>query len=146
MFKCQVYFGWRKLRADQDYLAEEVADDLSATMEISVVDDGVQVRAHIACCHHLVETYRGYLLYSNFAGHTFLIDTRTYTYVKESVTQHLLQFEGVDQAKRFVDELCQHLQMHQGLFFNQHMAQSARRSFNQDFTSQAVRFCISVHI
>jgi hypothetical protein len=39
-----------------------------------------------------------------------LIDRRTNAYVKGSAT-HLLQIEGVDQAKRFVDELCRRLQV-----------------------------------
>jgi hypothetical protein len=67
--------------------------------------------------HRLVETYRGYLLCSDTARQTFLIDMRTHAYVKGSAT-HLLQIDGVDQAKRFVDELCSHLQVDQGSPFN----------------------------
>jgi len=48
------------------------------------------------------------LLCSDTTGHTFLINMRTHTYVKGSAL-HLLQIDGVDQAKCFVDELCSRL-------------------------------------
>jgi hypothetical protein len=105
LLKCQAYTGWWRRRVDQDQLVAEVADDLCTRMEIWTVDAGLQTKALIACKHRLVETYRGYLLCSDTAGHTFLIDMRTNVYVKGSET-HLLQIDGVDQAKRFVDELC----------------------------------------
>ncbi len=119
LLKCQAYFGWWKRRIDLDQyqLVAQVTDDLCATMGIWMNDDGLQTQAHIACWHRLVETYRGYLLYSDTAGHTFLIDMRTHAYVKRSAT-HLLQIDGVDQAKRFVDELRSHLQVDQGSPFN----------------------------
>ena len=112
LLKRQAYFGWWKRSVDLDrcQLVAKVADDLSVTIEIGVVDDGPQTRAYIACWHRQVETYRGYLLCSDTAGRTFLIDRRTNAYVKGSAT-HLLQIEGVDQAKRFVDELCRRLQV-----------------------------------
>ena len=111
LLKCLAYFGRWKRRVDPDRcrLVAEVADDLSTMMKIWVVDAEPQTKAHIAWWHHLVETYRGYLLCSDTAGHTFLIDMRTHAYVKGSTT-HLLQIDGVDQAKRFVDELCCRLQ------------------------------------
>ncbi len=110
LFKCQVYFGWSRRRFDLDQcqLVAEVADDLSAMMEIWFVDGELQTKAHIAYRHRLVETYRGYLLCSDTTGHTFLINMRTHTYVKGSAL-HLLQIDGVDQAKCFVDELCSRL-------------------------------------
>jgi hypothetical protein len=110
LFKCQAYFRrWKcRVNLDQLQLVAEVAKDLSATMEIRVVDDGFQNKAHIAYWYRLVGTYRGYLLYFDTVGSTFLIDIRTHTYVKESTT-HLLQIDGVDQARRFVDELCRRL-------------------------------------
>ena len=113
LLKCQAYTGWWRRRVDQDQLVAEVADDLCTRMEIWTVDGGLQTKAHIACWHRLVETYRGYLLCSDTAGHTFLIDLRTHAYVKGSAT-HLLQIDGVDQAKRFVDELCRRLHVDQG--------------------------------
>jgi hypothetical protein len=79
-------------------------------MEIWVVEDGFQTKAYIASCHLLIETYRGYLLCSNTSGHTFLIDMRTHTYMRGSAA-HLLRIDGVDQAKRFGDELCRRLQV-----------------------------------
>ena len=119
LLKCQAYTGWRRRRVgqDQNQLVAEVANDLFAMMEIWVVDAGLQTKAHIACRHRLVETYRGYLLFSDTARHTFLIDMRTHAYVKGSAT-HLLQIDGVDQAKRFVDELCSRLQVDHGAPFN----------------------------
>ena len=100
-----------------DQLVAEVADDLCAMMEICVVEDGLQTKALIVCYHRTVETYRGYLLYSNTTGHTFLIDKRTHAYVIGSAA-HLLQIDGVDQAKRFIDELCLRLQVNEGSLFN----------------------------
>ena len=107
LLKCLVCTRWwrRRVVRDQNRLVAEVANDLCTKMKIWVVDAGVQTKAHIAFRHRLVETYRGYLLCSDTAGHTFLIDMRTHAYVKGSVT-HLLQIDGVDQAKRFVDALC----------------------------------------
>lgn len=107
LLKCQAYAGWWKRRVDRDQsqLVAEVADNLSATMGIWIIDDGLQTKGHIAHGHRQVETYRGYLLCSDTAGHTFLIDMRTHAYVKGSA-MHLLQIDGVDRAKRFVDELC----------------------------------------
>lgn len=113
LLKCQAFSGWWKSRNDPDQLVVEVADELSATMQIWLVEDGIQTRGHIACSHRLMETYRGYLLCSDSAGQTFLIDLRTRTYVEESVTRQLLAIDGVDQARRFVDELCLRLQMEQ---------------------------------
>ena len=111
LLKCQAFFGWWKRRVDLDryQLVAEIADDLSTMMEVWVVDAGSQTRAHIACWHRQFEAYRGYLLCSDTAGQTFLIDLRTHAYVKGSTT-HLLQIDGVDQTKRFVDELCCRLQ------------------------------------
>ncbi|SRR6266849_1596775 len=119
LFTCQAYIGRRRrsVELDQRQPVAEVADDLCATLEIWSVDSGLQTRAHIACWHRQIEAYRGYLLCSNTAGQTFLIDLRTYTYVKGSVTQ-LLQIDGVDQAKRFVDTLCCRLQVDQESHFN----------------------------
>ena len=107
LFTCQVYIGrWRRsVDLDQRQLVAEVADDLCATMVIWVVEGGLQTRAHITCWHRLIEGYRGYLLCSDTAGQTFLIDLRTHAYVKGSAMQ-LLQIDGVDQARRFVDALC----------------------------------------
>ncbi len=112
LLKCQAYAGWWRRRVDQDQsqLVAEVANDLCTTMEIWVVEDGLQTKAHIAWWNRLVETYRGYLLCSDTPGHTFLIDMRTHTYVRGSAA-HLVQIDGVDQAKRFVDELCCRLQV-----------------------------------
>ena len=119
LLKCQAYAGWWRRRVDQDQsqLVAEVADDLCTRMEIWVVDAGLQTKAYIASCHRLIETYRGYLLCSNTPGHTFLIDKRTHTYLRGSAA-HLLQINGVDQAKRFVDELCRRLQVDRGTPFN----------------------------
>ena len=107
LLTCRAYVGrWRhSVDLDQHQFVAEVAADLSATMNIWGVDAGLQIQSHIACWHRHMETYRGYLLCANAAGHTFLIDLRTHTYVKGSAA-HLLQIDGVDQAKRFVDELC----------------------------------------
>lgn len=113
LLECKAYFGWRKRRDVADQFVVEVADDLSVMMQIWVIDDGLQTRGHIACYHHLTEIYRDYLLCSDNAGHTFLIDMRTRTYVKGSAARHLLQIDGVDQARRFVDELCLRLQRDQ---------------------------------
>ncbi len=120
LFTCQAYIGrWRRsVDLDQRQLVAEVADDLCATLEIWVVDAGLQTGAHIACWQRLIEAYRGYLLCSDTAGQTFLIDLRTYAYVKGSATQ-LLQIDGVDQAKRFVDALCCSLQVDQESHFNE---------------------------
>lgn len=111
LLKCQAFFGpWkRSVDLDRYRLVVEVAYDLSTMMEIWLVDAELQTKAHIAYWHRLIEAYRGYLLCSDPAGQTFLIDLRTYAYVKGS-TAHLLQIDGVDQAKRFVDELCCRLQ------------------------------------
>ena len=119
LLKCQAYGGWWRRRVDgyQYRLVAEVADDLSTMMEIWVVDAGLQTKAHIACWHGVIENYRGYLLCSDAARHTFLIDMRTHAYVKGSAT-HLLQIDGVEQAKRFVDELYCRLQMDQRSPFN----------------------------
>ena len=119
LLKFEAYFGRWKRRVDLDrrQLVAEVADDLSATMEIWIVDDGLQTRAYITCWHRLIDTYRGYLFCSDTAGHTFLLDMRTHTYVKGSA-KHLLQIDGVEQAKRFVDELCRRLQVDGGSLFN----------------------------
>ena len=119
LFTCQAYIGrWRRsVDLDQSQLVAEVTDDLCATMEIWVVDAGLQTGAHIACWHRLIQAYRGYLLCSDTAGQTFLIELRTYTYVKGAATQ-LLQIGGVDQAKRFVDALCCRLQVDQESHFN----------------------------
>ena len=110
LLKCRVYFGGsrRRVEPDQYKVVAEVAGDLSAMMEIWFVDGELQTKAHIAYRHRLVENYRGYLLCSDTTGHTFLINTRTHTYVKGSALL-LLQIDGVDQAKCFVDELCSRL-------------------------------------
>jgi hypothetical protein len=111
LLKCQAYLGWWRRREVPDQLVVEVANDLSVTMQIWVIDDEPQTRGHIASSHRLMEIYRDHLLCSNSAGHTFLIDMQTRTYLKGSATQHLLQIDGVEQARRFVDELCLRLQM-----------------------------------
>jgi hypothetical protein len=110
LLKCRAYFGWSRRRVDLDQcqLVAEVADDLCAMMQVWFVDAELQAKAHIAYRHRLVETYRGYLLCSDTTGQTFLINMRTHTYVKGSAL-HLLQIDGVDQAKCFVDELCSRL-------------------------------------
>jgi len=110
LLKCRVYFGRSRRRVDleQYRIVAEVANDLSAMMEIWFVDGELQTKANIAYWHRLVETYRGYLLCSDTTGHTFLINMRTHTYVKGSTLQ-LLQIDGVDQAKCFIDELCSRL-------------------------------------
>ena len=110
LLKCQAYFGrWRcGVDLDQCQLVAEVAYDLSTMMEVWFVDAELQTKAHIAYRHRLMENYRGYLLCSDTTGHTFLINMRTHTYVIGSAA-HLLQIDGVDQAKRFVDELCSRL-------------------------------------
>ena len=70
LFTCQAYIGrWRRsVDLDQRQRVAEVADDLCATLEIWVVDAGLQTGAHIACWHRLIEDYRGYLLCSDTAG------------------------------------------------------------------------------
>ncbi len=110
LLKCRAYFGWwrRRVDLDQYHIVAEVADDLCAMMQVWFVDGELQTKAHIAYRHRLVETYRGYLLCSDTTGQTFLINMRTHTYVKGSAL-HLLQIDGVDQAKCFVDELCSRL-------------------------------------
>ena len=126
LFTCQVCIGrWRRsVDLDQHQLVSEVADDLCATLEIWVVDAGLQTGAHIACWHRLIESYRGYLLCSDTAGQTFLIDLRTHAYVKGSAMQLLLQIDGVDQARRFVDALCCCLQVDQESHFNERYVQN----------------------
>jgi hypothetical protein len=119
LLKYQASFGrWkRRVELNRYQLVAHIADDLAETMEIWVVDAGLQTKANIACWHRLIQTYRGYLLCSDTAGHTFLIDMRTHTYVKGSA-KYLLQIDGVDQAKRFVDELCRRLQVDGGSLNN----------------------------
>ena len=110
LLKCQRYLGrWRRrVDLDQCQLVAEVADDLRTMMKVWFVDAELQTKAHIAYRHRLVETYRGYLLCSDTSGHTFLINMRTHTYVI-GLAALLLQIDGVDQAKHFIDELCSRL-------------------------------------
>lgn len=83
----------------------QVADDLVAAMSIWQVEDCLEIKAHIACWHRCLHTYRGYVLCSDTTERTFVMDTRTWTYI--AIAQAcLLQIDGVNQAKMFVDALC----------------------------------------
>ena len=84
----------------------QVADVCAAAMPIWQVEDCLEIKAHIACWHRCICTYRGYILCSDTTERTFLMDTRTWTYV--TITNaRLLQIDGVQEAKMFVDALCQ---------------------------------------
>ncbi len=86
----------------------QVADACAAAMPIWQVEDSLEIKAHIACWHRCICTYRGYILCSDTTERTFLMDMRTWTYV--AITNAgLLQIDGVKEAKMFVDALC-HLQ------------------------------------
>jgi hypothetical protein len=83
----------------------QVADDLVTAIRIWQVEDCLEIKAHIACWHRCLHTYRGYVLCSDTTERTFLIDTRTWTYIAIAKAC-LLQIDGVNQAKTFVDALC----------------------------------------
>lgn len=85
----------------------QVANELMGHIEIWVVEASVELLAHIACWHRQIEAYRGHLLCSDAAGHVFLIDLQSWEYVKTAAT-HLLQIDGVDQARQMVDALWEH--------------------------------------
>lgn len=83
----------------------QVANDLVAAMSIWQVEDSLEIKAHIACWHCNLHTYREYVLCCDTTERTFLMDTRTWTYI--AITKVcLLQIDGVNQAKTFVDALC----------------------------------------
>ncbi len=86
----------------------QVANALCATMAIWEVEATPVVKASLAYWHRTIQTYRGYVLCSNSKGATVLIDTLTWTYLQGSAL-HLLQIDGVEQAKAFIDALCDSL-------------------------------------
>ncbi|GAC1308948.1 MAG: hypothetical protein NVSMB27_46400 [Ktedonobacteraceae bacterium] len=94
---------------DPTYLVQEqvrgVANDRVDALYVWIVEDSSDIRAHIACRHRYVHTYRGYMLYSDSSERTFLLDMRTWTYVAVSNT-YLLQIDGVHRAKKCIDALC----------------------------------------
>jgi hypothetical protein len=86
----------------------QVANASIAVMGIWQVENCLEIKAYIACWHRCICTYRGYVLCSDTSERTFLMDTQTWTYV--AITNAgLLQIDGVQEAKKFVDALC-HLQ------------------------------------
>ena len=85
------------------------ADNLSDVMGIWHIEDSLEIKAHIAYWHRSVHTYRGYVLCSDRVGRTVLLDTQSWTYVMLT-TISLLQIDGVEQAKRFIDDICRSLQ------------------------------------
>lgn len=90
----------------------QVADTSVAVMGIWQVENCLEVKMHIACWNRRICTYRGYVLYSDASERTFLMDTQTWTYV--TITKaSLLQIDGVNQAKTFIDALC-HVQEREG--------------------------------
>lgn len=103
---CRAFFErWmRQVGTDEYRLIVQVADGLAQHMEIWVVEASAELLAHIAIWHRRLETYRGHLLCSDVAGHTFLMDLQSWGFVK-SATAQFLQIDGVDQAKRFIDAL-----------------------------------------
>jgi hypothetical protein len=73
-------------------------------MSIWQVEDCLEIKAHIACWHRCISTYRGYVLCSDTSERTFLMDTRAWGYVQCSACS-LLQIDGIEQAKAFIDAL-----------------------------------------
>jgi hypothetical protein len=85
---------------------EQVADTLATMMNIWQVESSLEVKAHIACWHHVVDSYRGYLLCADRCERTFLVDRESWRYMTVAKTT-LLQIDGLEQAKVFIDALCQ---------------------------------------
>ncbi|GCE32028.1 hypothetical protein KDA_75120 [Dictyobacter alpinus] len=109
LFACPAPKGYwaRPIEKDEYLFVTKVADELVECMKIWAVEARIEILAHIACWHRHIQTYRGHVLCSDTAGRTFLIDGQSWGYVKSAAT-HLLQIDGVDQAKRFVDALWEH--------------------------------------
>lgn len=85
------------------YLVATVADRLATEMAIWQVEPSIAIKAYIACvCRK--EPYRDFLLCSDEAEHTFLLDMRAFAYVTAPDT-FLLQIDGLGHAHRFVDVL-----------------------------------------
>ncbi|HEU5375883.1 MAG TPA: hypothetical protein VFV38_10620 [Ktedonobacteraceae bacterium] len=82
----------------------QVADAFIAVIGVWQVENCLEIKAHIACWHRRICTYRGYVLCSNASERTFLLGTRSWTYVTITRTS-LLQIDGVNQAKTFIDTL-----------------------------------------
>lgn len=94
-----------------------VAQTLMPMMNIWQITSSCEVKAHIACWHRLVESYRGYLLYADSDERTFLVDSESRCYVTLE-QMALLQIDGLAQAKQFLDVLCQARQQKPILEFN----------------------------
>ena len=85
-------------------LVEQVADTLATMMNIWQVESSLEVKAHIAYWYHVVDSYRGFLLCADRCERTFLVDRETWGYVTIAKTT-LLQIDGLEQAKVFIDAL-----------------------------------------
>ncbi len=88
----------------------QVANAFIAVMRIWQVENCLEIKAHIACWHRRICTYRGYVLCSDTSERTFLMDTQAWAYVQCSAF-HLLQIDGVEQTKAFIDALWEHRQL-----------------------------------
>lgn len=95
--------SWQEV---QQMIVTQIANDLSATTTMGIwqVEATLSVKAHIACWHRQIQEYKGHLLCADRQGRTFLLDRRACTYVMSS-PGHLLQIDGCDAAKRFIDLL-----------------------------------------
>jgi hypothetical protein len=102
---CRCWNGEDRKRARR----AEVVSMVAHTGSVWIVDDSIEILAHIACWHKTVEHYRGYVLCADREQRVFLVDKRSWRYVRASPTQ-LLMVEGVGEAKALVDAFCLHLQ------------------------------------
>ncbi|MBA2680396.1 MAG: hypothetical protein H0U76_18605 [Ktedonobacteraceae bacterium] len=106
LFKIQDKWRQRAYVDEQDCyrVIAQVLDELGTSMAIWVVESSSDILAHIAVRHRELESYGGYLLCSDRSGRTFLFHMQSYRFVKAAKSL-LLQIDGVEQAKMFVDSL-----------------------------------------
>ena len=110
LFRIQTWL-YQPVQADEQDRSQAIAlvlDEGVSSMEIWVVESSPDILAHIVVHHQRLEPYGGYLLCSDGAGRTFLLDMCTYRFV-EAAKSLLLQIDGVEQTKMFIDMLFQKL-------------------------------------
>jgi hypothetical protein len=92
---------WNRGRTTREHGVDRVLESMAG--RVRLVEDCPLVLAHIALCHTRVSCYRGYTLYADPRGTTYLMDPSC-QYLTDSASR-LVRVEGITQAKALVDAL-----------------------------------------
>ncbi len=83
----------------------EIVNAATHGLDVWMIDDSIDILAHIAVWHKTIEQYRGYVLCIDEEERVFLVDTHSWRYVQANPAQ-LLMVEGIATAKALVDSFC----------------------------------------